>query len=63
MNKNPQNIIPYEFIKVAQESADEANIFGKLTSLYQVLNDVQIRIKHLNLHYQKIFGKRNDKQK
>lgn len=63
MNKNPQNIIPYEFIKVAQESADEANIFGKLTSLYQVLNDVQIRINALESTLPKDYWKKNDKQK
>tara|TARA_B100000519_G_C14170716_1_gene403750 strand:- start:168 stop:359 length:192 start_codon:yes stop_codon:yes gene_type:complete len=63
MNKNPPNIIPYEFIKVAQENADEANIYGKLTSLYQVLNDVQIRINALEATLPKNYWKRNDKQK
>ena len=34
-------------LKIAKESAEEANMMGKLTSLYQVLNDVQKRINEI----------------
>lgn len=48
-------------IKIAKESAEEANMMGKLTSLYQVLNDVQIRIKEIEEKLPEGFWD-NDKQ-
>ena len=48
-------------IKMVREKADEANLCGKLTSLYQVLNDVQSRIKELEEQLPEGFWD-NDKQ-
>ena len=51
---NPACVMPLEnwlsddiLLKIAKESAEEANMMGKLTSLYQVLNDVQKRINDI----------------
>ena len=48
-------------LKIAKESAEEANMMGKLTSLYQVLNDVQIRINALESTLPKDFWESNAK--
>ena len=48
-------------IKMVREKADEANLCGKLTSLYQVLNDVQARISELEKQIPEAFWD-NDKQ-
>ena len=49
-------------IKMVREKADEANLCGKLTALYQVLNDVKSRIKELEEKLPEDFWE-NDKQK
>ena len=49
-------------IKMVREKADEANLCGKLTALYSVLNDVQARIKDLEEKLPEGFWD-NDKQK
>ena len=48
-----------ELAKLINTKTDEANICGKLTALYQVLNDVQARIKELESKLPKDFWKSN----
>ena len=48
-------------LKIAKESAEEANIMGKLTSLYQVLNDVQKRINEIEAKLPKVYWETNAK--
>ena len=48
-------------LKIAKESAEEANMMGKLTSLYQVLNDVQKRINDIEAKLPKDYWKSDAK--
>ena len=48
-----------ELAKILTTKTDEANICGKLTALYQVLNDVQTRIKELESKLPKDFWNSN----
>ena len=50
-------------IKMVREKADEANTLGKLTSLYQVLNDVKQRINEIEAKLPKDYWKSYAKQK
>ena len=48
-------------LKIAKESAEEANMMGKLTSLYQVLSDVQKRINEIEAKLPKDYWESNAK--
>ena len=48
-------------LKIAKESAEEANTYGKLTSLYQILNDVQKRINDIEAKLPKDYWESNAK--
>ena len=48
-----------ELAKLINTKTDEANICGKLTALYWVLNDVKIRIKVLESKLPKDFWESN----
>ena len=49
-------------LKIAKESAEEANTYGKLTALYQILSDVQIRINEIEAKLPKDYWKSDAKQ-